>query len=163
MTKVIDKLIRHGIMYCNPSFSWTNAPHNFAKPGPAEWYFTVELGLVSKYTIPYQFLMQVIEHKPGKTARFKKIPNVDFTHSYWQLRLVEDSCVCQSIITLDGKLTPTCVLHGTTSAFLHLQSLLTTELPPRLMERVLLWVDDCLFLKESTELLLQNLRRIIKI
>lgn len=159
MMKLVDELIHIGIMYRNPSSPWASALHIVRKPSSAEWRITVNLDPVSKYTIPYQFTMLVIEHELGTTALSKKYANVEFTHSYWQFRLAEDSRVCHFIITPDGIFTPTCVLHGATNAVLHLLFFHTTKPPPDLMERVLLWGGDCLFHEETTKLLFQNLRR----
>lgn len=117
----------------------------------------MDLSPVNTFIVPYQFLMPVIKHELGETAKKTKFAGVDFMHSYWQLLLAMASRVCQSSITLDCILTLTRVLHGTTNAALHLQSFLTTKLPPELLAQALLCVQDCLFHEESIKALLQNL------
>lgn len=138
MKKMMNELIHHGIMYHNPQFPWASAPHIVPKPGPVDWRFTVNLSLLNKFAVLYQFPMPVVEHEFIKTAHLKKFAGVGFPHSYWQLLLAVDSRVCQSVITPDGIFTPTRLLHGTTNAAIHLQLFLSTKVLLELLERVLL-------------------------
>jgi hypothetical protein len=49
---------------------------------------------------------------------------LDFCQGYWQMPLHKDSQDCQFFIMPDGVYTPTRVLHGTSNATQHLQSVL---------------------------------------
>lgn len=145
MTNLTDELIRFNLIYPNPSSKWACAPLLVPKPGPSEWRFTVDLRPVNQYTIRHQYPMPRIEEELTKTAGSSVYASVDFTHSYWQLPLHKDSQECQSFVTPDNVFTPTRVPHGTTNAVLHLQSFLSTNAPAEVKQRMLLWVDDCLF------------------
>lgn len=83
---------------------------------------------------------------------------LDCTQSYWHLLLHTALRVCQSIISTDGVFTPTSALDGTTNSVFHLQSFLSSKLPPALRDHVLLWVNNCLFHEQSIPALLQYLR-----
>lgn len=106
--------------------------------------------------------MDFIDHESTKTLKSKTFATDYFTHRYWQILLATDSRIFQSIITPDGIFSPIRVLHGTTNACLHLQAFLIMKLPPELLERAFLLLDDCLFNEETTESLLRDLRRIFE-
>lgn len=158
MKKMMDELISYDIIYPNPSAAWANAPHIVPKDRPAEWRFTVDLQPVKKFTVPFQFPMPIIDHELLKTAKSRYYASIDFTHSFWKLGLHPDFQECQSIITPDGIFSPRRVFHGTTNAVLHLQSFRTHNLPTTLRDHILLWVDDCLFHRETTDGLIADIR-----
>lgn len=154
----MEELQSSGIVYPNPFSAWACSPLIVPKPGPSHWRFSADLKPVNHFTVPFQYPIPVVEHELTNTCKSKFFANVDFTHSYWQLRLHEDSQECQSIITPDGIYSSTRVLHGTTNAVLYLQSFLAPHLPPTLRDRVLLLVDDWLFHEETIENLLHSIR-----
>lgn len=145
MTNLTNELMQYNLIYPNPSSKWACAPLLVPKSGPAEWRFTVDLRPINQYTIRHQLIMPNVEEELTKTAGSTVYASVDFTHSYWQLPLHKDSQECQSFVTPDNVFTPTRVPHGTTNAVLHLQSFLSTKVPLDVKQRMLLWVDDCLF------------------
>lgn len=154
MSNFTSKLENLGIVYANPSSSWACAPLLVRKAGPDLWRFTVDLRPVNSYKIPHAFPMPNVEQELTKTAKPKVFAGVDFIHSFWQLLLHVASRECQSFVTHENVWTPTCVLHGTTNAVLHLQAFLTTHLPREVREKVLLCVDDLLFHDSSPEKLI---------
>lgn len=162
ISSLMQDLVRHNLVYANPSSKWACAPLIVPKAGPSQWRFTVDLRPVNRFTVPYQFPMPRVEIELTKTAGSRFYANFDFTHGYWQLPLHPESQECQSFITPDNVYTPTRVLHGTTNAVLHLQSFLSMNLPDALKEHTLLWVDDCLFHEATIESLLDDIRQFLE-
>lgn len=161
MRKLMDELKKKGMVYENLSSKWACAPLVVPKAGPAQWRFTVDLRPVNKFTILFAFQMPVVDEELPKLAKSKQYCNVNFTISYWQLLLHEDSREFQSWVTPDGIITPMRVPHGTTNAVLHLQSWMINTLPTDLRERVLLLVDYFLFHAETVKELLNKLEKFL--
>lgn len=104
LSDFVDKLVRHGLAYANPTFKWACAPLLVPKPGA--WYrFTFDLRPVCKYILRYQYPMPILEHELTKLTGSKYFASFDFSHGYWKLCLSKESEECQSFITPDGMYT----------------------------------------------------------
>lgn len=80
LRKIVGKLLDAGLVYPNlTSKSWC-APHLVAKPGPAEWRFTVDLGPVNRYKYALHFPLPLIEADLDKDAGAKMFCDLDMTH-----------------------------------------------------------------------------------
>lgn len=158
MSRLVDDLMKHKLIYPNPTSPWASAPLIVPKPGPARWRFTVDLRPVNRFTVRHQFPMPILEQELTKLSNARFFANFDFVHSYWQLPLHEESQSSQSFITPDGVFSPTRVPHGTTNAVTHLQSSLTLTIPNELRHNLLLWLDDCLLHSHSIDHFLQCLQ-----
>lgn len=95
MDALVSDLVRHGIVYENPTSKWACAPLIVPKTGPSQWRVTSDLRPVNNLTVPYKFPMPRLEHELTKTSGSKIYANIDFTHSYWQLPLHKSSKECQ--------------------------------------------------------------------
>lgn len=141
MKAKIAELETLGLVYRNPTATWTSPPHIVPKPGPEKFRFTVDLRVVNASTIPRTWptpnLADVIQNFAGS----KFFGSFDALQGYWQLELAEDSRDCQSIITPFGVFTPTRVLHGTTNATAHMQSGISGIIDP-VSENVENYMDD---------------------
>lgn len=151
----VDKLVRNGLAYPNPTSPWACAPLLVLKPGPSQFRFTVDLRPVNKFTIRHQYPMPNLEHELCKVSGSSFFASFDLSNGYWQLPLEESSQQLQYFITPDGVYTPTRVLHGTTNAVAHLQSSLAEIIPPVLWKSLLSWLDDILLHHETFSGLLQ--------
>lgn len=83
--------------------------------------------------------------------------NIDSLHIYWKLALKLMSQECQSIITPKNIFMPTDVLHGMTSAVVHLQSSLAGVTPDHLRLNVLCRSVDVLLHPPTENGLLQTI------
>ena len=140
----VNRLVANGMAYPNPSAIWASAPLLVPKPGPARFRFTVDLRPVNKFTVQNQYPMPNIECELTRLAHARYFSQFDLSHGYWQFGLDKSSQECQSFLTPDGIYTPTRVLHGTTNATTHLQSVITSALPPEVARSTLTWLDDIL-------------------
>jgi hypothetical protein len=101
--------------------------------------------------------MPYVESEVSRLHGSNYFATFDLSHGYWQLPLAVESQECQSFITPDGVYSPTRVLHGTTNAVTHMQSVLQEVLLP-LAEHLLAWLDDLLLHASSIENLFGYLR-----
>ncbi len=95
--------------------------------------------------------MLIIEQELLNLSEAKYFANFDMSQAYWQLRLHGDSQECQSLITPDGLLSPTRVLHGTTNAVTHFQSSLHEAMLNELLNNILCRLDDILVYAKDPE------------
>jgi Reverse transcriptase (RNA-dependent DNA polymerase) len=86
---------------------------------------------------------------------------LDFCQGYWQIPLHKDSQACQYFITPDGVYTPTSVLHGTSNATQHLQSVLIAMMD-EIKSNIKVWLDDCLLHTKMEDDLLATLNDFFK-
>lgn len=82
LSRTVSKLVKCGMAYPNPTSPWASAPLLVAKPGPAEFRFTVDLRPVNCFTIKHQFPMPNIEQELSKTADSECFSNFEMSHSY---------------------------------------------------------------------------------
>lgn len=127
----VSDLVQHGLAYPNPTSKWACAPLLVPKPG-ADFRFTSDLRPVNIFTIRHHYPMPNLDHELKKLSLSRFFDNFDMSHSYWQLMLALEYQELLSNITPDGIFSPTRVLHGTTNAVTHLQSLIAEIIPPDL-------------------------------
>jgi RNase H-like domain found in reverse transcriptase/Reverse transcriptase (RNA-dependent DNA polymerase)/Integrase zinc binding domain/Integrase core domain len=117
----------------------------------------VDLRPVNKQTVPISWPMPHVESELSRLHGSNYFSTFDLSHGYWQLPLSRESQECQSFITPDGVYSPTRVLHGTTNAVAHLQSVLQGAFCP-MAEQLISWLDDLLLHASSIAKLLEHLR-----
>ena len=159
----VQDLVRTGMAYANPTSPWASAPLIVPKPGPARFRFTVDLRPVNEFTVKHQYPMPNIEQELAKLSNSKFFATFDLSHGYWQFPLHKDSQALQSFITPDGIFSPTRVLHGTTNATTHLQSVLAEIFPKELRKALLYWLDDILLHSNTTDELLEGIQRLFAV
>jgi hypothetical protein len=120
------------------------------KAGASKFRFTVDLRPVNKHNLPNSWPMPHVESEVSRLHCSNYFDTFDLSHGYWQLPLAVEPQECQSFITPDGVYSPTRVLHGTTNAVTHMQSVLQEVLLP-LAEHLLEWLDDLLLHASSIE------------
>ena len=162
LSETVDKLVRHGMAYSNPTSPWACAPLLVPKPGPARYRFTVDLRPVNKYTVKHQYPMPNLEHELSQLSGSRYFATFDLSHGYWQLELEESSQALQSFITPDGIFSPTRVLHGTTNAVTHLQSCYAEVIPSTVKPQSLSWLDDILLHHKTVSGLLGAIEEFFK-
>lgn len=136
---------------------WTRPPLLVHEPVPSKICFTVDLRPVSEFNLRLQFLKPLAENELSITASSEHIFNVDFVVGYWQFLLHEKSQVTQSFTTTDVIFSPTRIMHGSTSAVLHLQSTLSSASPSDLNQVLLCWLDDVLSYGQTMDEFLSRL------
>lgn len=134
-----------GIGYLNSTSLWACAPLLISKPGPAKHRYTAELRQVYSFTVKYQFTMPNLEQEWTKTAGSKFYASSDLSHSYLHLPLDVPSQTTQSFTTQDGIYSPTRVQHGTTSAVMYLQSILSSNISTNFRLNLLWCLDHDFF------------------
>jgi hypothetical protein len=157
LARFVAQLEAAGLVYRNPRAAWCAAPLLVPKPGPAQFRFTVDLRPVNRQTVPCSWPMPHVESELAKLCGSTCFATFDLSHGYWQLPLAPESQECQSFITPDGVYSPTRVLHGTTNAVTHMQSVLQGVFDP-LAAHLLAWLDDLLLHASSAAHLLDYLR-----
>jgi Reverse transcriptase (RNA-dependent DNA polymerase) len=157
LARFVAKLEEASMVYRNPRAAWCSAPLLVPKPGPAKLRFTVDLRPVNKQTVPNSWPIPHVESEVSRLYGSNYFATFDLSHGYWQLPLAIESQECQSFITPDGVYSPTRVLHGTTNAVTHMQSVLQEVLLP-LSEHLVAWLDDLLLHASSIENLFVYLR-----
>jgi len=161
LSDFVEKLVRSGMAYPNPTSRWACAPLLVAKTGPVPFRFTVDLRPVNSFTVKHQFPIPNLEHELTKLTGSRYFATFDLSHGYWQFALDSESQHLQSFITPDGIYSPTRVLHGTTNAVTHLQSALAEILPNGIAKQLLLWLDDMLLHNTTIHGLLQDIRELL--
>jgi Reverse transcriptase (RNA-dependent DNA polymerase) len=157
LKQFVSQLEAAGLIYRNPRAAWCSAPLLVPKPGPAQFRFTVDLRPVNRQTVPCSWPMPHVESELARLCNSHYFATFDLSHGYWQLPLAAQSQECQSFITPDGVYSPTRVLHGTTNAVAHMQSVLQEVLAP-MSEHILAWLDDLLLHAASITDLFDYLR-----
>lgn len=162
LSDMVKKLVEHGMAYPNPTSAWACAPLLVAKPGPAQFRFTVDLRPVNRFTVKQQYPMPNIEQELGRMAGSRFFATMDLSHCYWQLELDLDSQSSQSFITPEGIFSPTRVLHGAPNAVTHLQSALAEVIPRNLKRKTLAWLDDLLLHAQTESGLIDTVEQMLQ-
>ena len=66
LKELVDKLVRTGMAYPNPTSRWACAPLLVPKQGPTRFRFTVDLRPINTYTVKHQFPMPNLENELTK-------------------------------------------------------------------------------------------------
>jgi hypothetical protein len=113
-----------GLVYKNTGAEWESPPPILPKPGHDQYRMTVDLRVPSASTNPTIWPMPNLQDELHDLHGSEIFVTLDFCQGYRQISRHKDSQDCQSFITPDGVYTPTRVLHGTSNATQHLQSVL---------------------------------------
>lgn len=141
----MQELERQSLSRVNWFSKQTCASLIVTKAGQLKWRFTVDLRPINWSSNLFQFPMPRVEIELSKTAWSSFFENSDCSQNYCQFPLHSGWQECWSLDTPDSLCATTRVQHGTNSAMLHVELLLTMQFPISLKPCTLLWVDDCLF------------------
>lgn len=142
MRKLAQKLMEKGLSFSNHSSKWSSAPHLVAEAGPSEWWFTIDLLLINKYTFLKSFPLLIRDKDIEKATNCNCYPDFDLLHGYWQLPFHHNSHECQLFITQNGIYTPSRVPHGNRNAHSHIHLSLSEHMLPELRDVIMICVED---------------------
>lgn len=91
MSNLVSALMKHKLVYMNPTSPWTSAPLLVPKPSLARCWFTVDIRPINRFTAGHHFPMPSLEQELTTLAKYHLLANFDFIHPYWQLPLQTDS------------------------------------------------------------------------
>lgn len=81
----------------------------------------------------------------------------ELIYGYRQQYLHKGSSKLKYFIEPDGMLSPTRVLHGTSSTVLYLQSTVSYEIPANLRSSAFVWLDGVMLHKSTVDCLLSSI------
>lgn len=142
MKDFVKKLVYARMVYRNPTARWGSPPLPVFELGKARLPSTMDLSAVDFYAIRYQSSMVLLDNKPTKLSVSEFIADFDFSHGYCQVSLHADSQECQPLLSQDGMLTSTRVLHAKTTAVAYLQSTVSAEISGKLHENLFQCLDE---------------------
>lgn len=101
---------------------WTAVPLLVPKQGPAELRFSLDLRPLKNITVKHQSPMSTILREVTKVTGSKSFGSLDLNHGYWWLLMDEAPKCLKYIISPDGTISYTRVLHRTPNGVTHLKS-----------------------------------------
>jgi Reverse transcriptase (RNA-dependent DNA polymerase) len=152
---------RLGLVKKNVASRWASPLLILPKAGPEKFRFTVDLRYPNSQAKQVSWPMPNMEDELASLAGSKYFATLYLIQGYWKLPLDEDSQECQSVITPDGVYTPTTVLHGTTNATVHMQSIME-ELMHDIRHSIKIWLDDNMIHVTDEKKLLEVLEHFLR-
>lgn len=162
MRKLTQKFVEKRLLHSNPNSKWVSPPHLVSKARSTGWKFTIHLRLIIKQTFPQSFRLPIIDNENEKASGYNCCTNFDLVHDYWQLLLHPDSKEFQSFTIKDGIYCHRRFPRSYLNAKSHLHSTLSKNMPPKLREVLMLWVDDMVLPEKNANNLLTHIRLVFQ-